>query len=111
MRQLDTLVGDGGRNRSQRQALAAQFNDPPDGALLVEIFGKGTALSYLPAERDAAAEIPEPLALVGLHVADALANAIAAEFQERIEQLKQKKILEARERDAARKTKFVRYGE
>jgi hypothetical protein len=38
-------------------------------------------------------------------------KAAPPEFQERFEQLKQKKILEATEREAARKAKFARYGE
>lgn len=38
-------------------------------------------------------------------------EAAPPEFGERVEQLKQKKILEATEREAARKAKFARYGE
>jgi hypothetical protein len=38
-------------------------------------------------------------------------EAAGPEFGEKIEQLKQKKITEAREREAARKAKFARYGE
>jgi hypothetical protein len=43
-------------------------------ALLVGISDEGTVLAHAPAERDDAAEIPAPLALVGLHIADALTN-------------------------------------
>jgi hypothetical protein len=42
----------------------------------VGIFRKGSALAYLPPKRDNAAEVPPPLALIGLHVADALAVAL-----------------------------------
>jgi hypothetical protein len=38
-------------------------------------------------------------------------EAAGPEFAEKFEQLKQKKILEAMEREAERKTKFARYGE
>jgi hypothetical protein len=38
-------------------------------------------------------------------------EAAPPEFQDKVEQLKQKKILEATEREAARKAKFIRYGE
>jgi hypothetical protein len=40
---------------------------------------RATIFARLPPERDYAAEIP-PLALVGLHIADALTNSIAFRF-------------------------------
>jgi hypothetical protein len=47
-------------------------------------------------------------------IADRMMTELGAappEFGERVEQLKQKKILEATEREAARRAKFARYGE
>jgi hypothetical protein len=53
------------------------FEDAPDGALLLGIFGEGAVIAHSSAEQDDAAEIPAPFALIGLHVADALTDPIA----------------------------------
>jgi hypothetical protein len=64
------------------------------------------------ADKHGNVSLPEVHAAPG--VAERMISALEAEppeFVERFEQLKQEKILKAKEREVARKAKFIRYGE
>jgi hypothetical protein len=65
--------------RSERPFLP-QFNDTLDRVLLLWDFDESSLPTDPPAEWDDAAEIAQPLSLIGLHVADALANAVPLGF-------------------------------
>jgi hypothetical protein len=88
VRQLHPLCSNGGRDGSQREALAAQFDDALNRTLLLGHFDEGSALGSSPTKRDNAPKIALPLSLIGLYVADALANAVALGFCYRREDCK-----------------------
>ena len=54
-----------------------------DRALLLGHFDEGSVLANSPTKRDDAAKVALPLSLIGLHVTDAFANAVALGFQKR----------------------------
>jgi hypothetical protein len=69
--------GQGGRDRAQRRAAAAHLRHAPDRPLLLGHLNQLAGTTDAPAEGDDAAQVAPPRPLVGLHVCDALADAVA----------------------------------